>query len=260
MKIGKLLYATDTKKPSFTQLERLMVFRTLGLEEVVCLLPEEVEDWEKRLLDYNLKTRTLQRKGSLLPGILDIARQEGISIVAVCLKRGTKKVMAGSHVKNLIRLSPVPVIFLNEDFQIAASSMEKGIFHHVIFAADWSPASQNALEYLLKIKTALEMLEIVNVINKKLSVRDMRSLKERLVETRKIFLDKALDAEAHVYAGKPFEEIELAAKDYNATCLVLGSSYKFRLGLLGARSCACRLAMEANIATLVIPLSFSLYA
>ena len=255
MEIRKLLYATDIEEPSFTELERLMVFRNLGLEEVVCLLPKGVEDWEGRLADYSLKSRTLPSKGPLLPGILDIVRQEGISIIAVCLKRVAKRVLAGSLVKNLVRSSPVPVIFLNEDTQIAAGSMEKGVFHHVLFASDWSPASQKALEYFLNFKMAVEILEIVNVINKKLSIRDMRNLKEKLVETRKIFLDEVIDAEAHVYAGKPFEEILLAARDYDATFIVMGTSCKSSLKRIFSRSCSYRVAEEAIVPTLVVPIS-----
>jgi len=228
MEIRKLLYATDIEEPSFTELERLMVFRNLGLEEVVCLLPKGVEDWEGRLADYSLKSRTLPSKGPLLPGILDIVRQEGISIIAACLKRVAKRVLAGSLVKNLVRSSP---------------------------ATDWSPASQKALEYFLNFKMAVEILEIVNVINKKLSIRDMRNLKEKLVETRKIFLDEVIDSEAHVYAGKPFEEILLAARDYDATFIVMGTSCKSSLKRIFSRSCSYRVAEEAIVPTLVVPIS-----
>ena len=255
MEIRKLLYATDIEKPAFSELEGLMVFRNLGLKEVVCLLPTGVEDWEGRLAEYSLKSRTLPSKGPLLPGILEIVRQERISMIAACLKRAEKKVLAGSLLRNLLRSSPVPVIFLNEDAHMATGSMKNGVFHHVLFATDWSPPSQKALEYFLNFKMAVKMLEIVNVINKKLSIRDMRDLKEKLAETRKIFLDAVIDAEAHVYAGKPFEELLLAARDYDATCIVMGTSCKSLQKDFFSRSCAYRVAEEAIVPTLIVPIS-----
>jgi nucleotide-binding universal stress UspA family protein len=129
---------------------------------------------------------------------------------------------------------------------------EKSVFHHVVYATDWSLLSETVLKSLLDFKEVIEMLEIVSVIHKRLSIREMRNLKERLVETRKIFLDEGIDAEAHVYAGKPSEEIMLAARDYDATAIVMGTSRKSPLQEIFSGSCSYRVAEEAAIPVMVI--------
>lgn len=251
MEIRKLLYATDLEKANFSEVERLMVLRKLGLEEVIFLNPGGTEDWGRRVADYGLKSKTFARERPLLSEILDAARQEGISMIAASLKRGTNKLF-GSPIKNLLRSSPVPVIILNKNAQ-AIGHADKGVFHHVIYPTDWSPLSEAVLKYLLNFREIIEMMEIVNVINRKLSVREMRILKKKLMETRKIFLDEGIDAETHVYAGKTSEEIMLAARDYDATCIVMGTSCKSLLQEIFSRSCSYRVAEEAVIPTLAIP-------
>ncbi len=252
MEIKKLLYATDIEKPDFADLERLLVLRKMGLEEVLFIHPSGDEDWEKRLADHGLKSKALGNEGPLLSKILDTARQEDISVLAVSLKKKTKRILSGSLIKNLLRSSPVPVIVMNKDVQMSEDT-EKGIFHHVTFATDWSPGSEAVLKVLLNFKEITEMLEIVNVINKKLSVRELRNLKQRLVETRKTFLDNGIDAEAHVYAGKPADEIILAAEDYKATCIIMGTSKKSLFEEIFSRSCSYGVAEEAAVPTLFIP-------
>lgn len=253
VKIRRILYAADMDELNFSEVERLIALRKLGLEEVIFLNSSEAEDWDRKMAHHGLKSKTLSGEAPALSKILDAARQEAVSMVAASLKRGAKGVFSGSLIKNLLRSSPVPVFVLNEGAQISGT-IEKGVFHHVIFSTDWSLISENSMAYLLNFKGIIGELEIVTVVNKKLSVRDMRNLKRRLTETRKVFLDEGIDAEAHVYAGKPSEEIILAAKDYNATSIIMGTSRKSRFKEFFCGSCSYRVAEEAAVPTLVIPL------
>jgi nucleotide-binding universal stress UspA family protein len=252
MEIKKLIYVTDMNSPSFEDVDQLMVLRKLGLEAVIFLNPSGIEDWDKRVEDYGVKARTLAGEGPVLSRILDAARQEDPSIIAASLNRRRKKVLRGSLIKKLLRSSPVPVILLNQETH-SSGPLEKGVFHHVIYATDWSAVSEEVMKYLLNFREIIEMLEIVNVIHKKLSVRELRSLKQRITETRRIFLDEGIDAEAHIYAGKPHEEILLAATDYDATAIVMGTSCKSPMQEIIRRSCSYRVAEEAEIPVLLIP-------
>ncbi len=251
MEIKKLIYVTDMNSPSFEDMDQLMVLRKLGLEEVLFLNPSGIEDWDKRVEDYGVKARTLAGEGPALSRILDAARQEDPSMIAASVNRRRRKGLRGSPVKNLIRSSPVPVILLNQETH-PSGPLEKGVFQHVIYATDWSPVSETVLKYLLNLKEIIEMLEIVNVIHKKLSVRELRSLRQRITETRRIFLDEGIDAEAHIYAGKPHEEILLAATDYDATAIVMGTSCKSPIQEIMRRSCSYRVAEKAEIPVLFI--------
>lgn len=251
MEIKKLLYVTDMKSPNFEDVDQLMVLRKLGLEELIFLNRMGVEDWDKRVEGYGLKAKILAGEGPVLRRILDSARQEEVSMIAASLNRGAKKAFSSSRTKRLIRSSPVPIMVLNEGARRAGTE-EKGVFHHVVYATDWSPVSETVMKCLLDFKEVIEMLEIVSVIHKKLSVREMRNLKQRLVETRKIFLDEGIDAEAHVYAGKPSEEVMLAAREYDATSIVVGTSRKSTLPEIFSGGCSYRVAEEAEIPVLVI--------
>jgi len=251
MEIKKLIYVTDMNSPSFEDVDQLMVLRKLGLEAVIFLNSSGIEDWDKRVEDYGVKARTLVGEGPVLSRILDAARQEDPTIIVASLNRRRKKVLRGSLIKKLLRSSPVPVILLNKETH-PSGPLEKGMFQHVIYATDWSPVSETVLKYLLNLKEIIEMLEIVNVIHKKLSVRELRSLKQRITQTRRIFLDGGIDAEAHIYAGKPHEEILLAATDYDATAIVMGTSCKSPMQEIMRRSCSYRVAEKADIPVLFI--------
>lgn len=254
MEVGKLLYATDNRYVHASEVEPLLALRTLGLEKVIFLHTTKVEGLETRLADYGLKSKSLIVDGPLVPAILNAAHREGVSLIAANLNRDKRRLLRGSLTTKLLRASTLPVLILPEDAQ-APGSMEKGVFAHLIFATDWSPASKKALRYLLSLglKAITNALEIVHVIDKKLSVRDMHNLKHKLTESRKIFLDHGIDAEGHVYAGKPAEEIMLAARDYGATCIVMGTTGKSALKDLLSPSYSCRVAEASVVPTLVIP-------
>ena len=253
MEITKILYVTDKEKPSFSEVERLMTLRKLGLKEIIALNPKGDTDWGKSVGDYGVKSKALAWEGPILTRILITVEQESASMIAVNLNKETKKVFSGSRIKQLLRSSPIPVLVLNEDAQPKISK-ENGIFDHVIFATDWSPLSDLATRYLLGFKEIIKMVEIVNVISKRLSIRDLRELNKRLVKTRKIFLDEGIDAEAHVYAGRPPEEIMLAAQEYGATAIVMGTSRKSPFKAYYSGSCSYRVAGDTFLPALFIPL------
>ena len=255
MEIRKLLYVSDPEKPDLAHIRSLMTLRQLGLEKILLLHPSRVENWENIGFDYGVRSEELIYEGPPLPKILDAVHQKKASLVAVSQKGEAKKFVNGRLMKNLLKKSPVPVIVFNKDVHGSGRDHED-LFYHVIFATDWSRASKVALEYfLLNFKGIIGMLEIVNIINMRLSVRDIRNLRRKLEGTRKVFLDMGIDAEAHIYAGKPPEEIILAAKDYNATSIVMGTSYKPFIRSIFSKSCACMVAREAEVPTLIIPSS-----
>jgi nucleotide-binding universal stress UspA family protein len=252
MQIGKLLYVTGVTEPKFSEVRRLSGLRTLGLEEVVFLHAAKVEGWETSLAEYGINSRSFVVKGQMTRNILDVADREKVSLIAASLERDRGSRTRRSLTKDLLRSSRVPVIILPENVEVSESAQE-GVFTHVIFADDWSAASENARSYLLNFGKIIKALEIVYVLDRKLSVRDMGDLKEKLSETRKIFLDQGIDAEAHVYAGEPADEVMLAARDYCATCIVMGTTGKSPLKELLSKSYSYRVAEASVVPTLVIP-------
>ena len=252
MEAGKLLYAANIRQASFSEFERVLALRTIGLKEVIFLHATEVEGWEKKLADYGVNSKTLTVEGSLVTSIVNVAHREAVSLIVANLNRDTGLLFRGSLTTQLLRASPLPVLILPESAE-ASESVQEDMFSHVIFATDWSVASEKALTYLLNFKELIQELEIVHVIHKKPSVRDMRNLGEKLSQARKTFLDEGIDAESHVYAGKPSEEIMLAARDYDATCIVMGTTGMWTLKDMFLHSCSYRVAEASKVPILVIP-------
>ncbi len=252
MEVAKLLYATEASELKPSEVKRLMDLCSLGIKEVVLLQTTKVEGWEAALADSGLSCKVVMADGPVVAAILSAVHQEAVPLIAAGLNKQAGRRVRRSVIRHLLRSSPVPVIIMPQDMG-ASGSGQGGVFGHVILATDWSTASQKALAYLLEFKGIIKELEIVHVIDRKLSVKDMRDLKTKLTQWRKMFLDRGIDAESHIYAGKRAEEIILAAKDYDATCIVMGTTGKSALKDFLSNSCSCRVAGTSLVPTLVVP-------
>lgn len=247
----RLLYATNLKEHalSYSLIESILVLRRIGLEDIVFLQTIPFREWLGDMESKGISSRLLVEKELSLPWILGVAKKENVSLVVVNLDRKARKPSRSSLIKDLMRRSPVPILITN-----GAAVAGKGLFEHVVFATDWSTASEKALTYLVGFKKIIGEMDIVNVIKGKLTLKDMRELKERLAHTRKRCLDEKIDAESHIYAGKTSEEIITASRDYRATLIVLGAISKKPVykEMFGASS-SHRVAAEAAVPVLVVP-------
>ena len=252
MEAKKILYATNLKTPTFNIFEGLLSIKKIGLEEIILLSESPPEEFKERLSGHGIKLRGVKGSGKLVSRILDSAKRENTSLIVVNLQREKRKVFRSTTVRNLIKNTPLPLLLVNEDNKEISYS-KKGIFDSVILATDWSDAAQRALNYIIGLKEIIGVLDIVNVLNKKLTVRDIRQLKDKLEEVRKICLKEKIDAESHIYAGKIPEEIILAAEDYNATVIVMGSGPKSTIKEIFLRYPSYKVGEESSIPVLIIP-------
>ena len=247
----KLLYATNIKDQTLpcNLIENLLAIRNVELKEVVLLQTTPFDEGLQNLLGMGIKYRMRVEEALSLPRILSIAGQENASLLVADLGRKTQKPSRTSLIKGLIKGSSVPVLVLND-----MSEQGKELFEHIIFPTDWSPASEKALTCLMGFSTVIKKLDIVNVINGKLTVKDIRELKQRLVHTRKLCLNENIDAESHIYAGKTVEEIITASEDYKATLIALGAVPKqpFYKEMFRGNS-SSRVAAEAVVPVLIVP-------
>lgn len=255
MEARKLIYATDLKEKSlsFNLLKGILAVRELGFDEIAFLQTTPFDLWIKRLSDLNIKSKIILDDQLLPHVILKAAENEEASLIVVNLERKEGKTSRNSVIRQLIKDSSLPILIINNtNKEIKPNG--KGIFACVVFATDWSHTSEKALAFLLNFKKILGELEIVNVIKGKLTIKEMRDLKDRLAETRKICLDNKIDAESHIYAGKTSEEILTAARDYKAAMVVVGrESEKKGLSRLFKKSSSWKVACEADLPVLVVP-------
>ena len=255
MEARKLLYATDLKDQSlsFNLLKGILPVRKLDFDAIAFLQTVPFDSWMKGLSDLNIKSKIILDDQLLPHGILKVAKNEGASLIVVNLERKEGKTPRNSIIRQLIKKSSLPLLFINSANHKTEPG-EKGLFAHIAFATDWSHKSEKALAFLLDFKKILDEMEIVNVIKGKLTIKEMRELKDRLAETRKTCLDNAIDAESHIYAGNTSEEILTAAKDYKATMIVIGGeSEKKGLSRLFKKSSSWKVACEANLSVLIVP-------
>lgn len=106
---------------------------------------------------------------------------------------------------------------------------------------------------MLNLKEKIKALEIVHVINRRLTIKDFREIKQKLQKTRKTFSEEGLDAEFHLYAGKIEEEIIKAAQDYEGTTIAMGVSTKKTLQEVFLGNPSSSIAEKAPIAVLMVP-------
>ncbi len=219
MDIKKILFATDAKDHTLgSNIKTILSMQQLNLNEIIFLRNSPSGDIQKELSDTNIKSIALIEKKISPSKILSIAEKEMVDLIIIDL---TSKSLNHS----MINKSKIPMLFIN-DFTKKTERENENLFKHAVYATDWSPKADKAFNYIIGLKQIIGELEIVNVINKKLTIKDMRNLKEKLAKTRKKCLDEQINAEAHIYAGKTADEIILAAKDYKATIIVMGGESK----------------------------------
>lgn len=220
----------------------------------------ETARWEEILGQQGISGNFLTDRKPSLTAVMGKAQEVKASLIAVNLSSKGHGLSRKSIVKNLIRFTQVPILLLPEtavpqvgDDSEEVSSSDTGIFDHVIFATDWSPFSKNCFDTLVHLKENIKELEIVTVIDKKLSIRDMIGLKDMLGETRGQLKEQGIDAEGHVYAGKPSEEILLAVKDYDGSVIVMDASHRSGLKTFFYGNCTYEVAEKADVPVLIIP-------
>jgi len=252
MEFKKLLYVTNAVPPDNDEPAWSLAVQKLGFEETIYLITGESTLWEKSLGDHGVKCRFLVEETPSPGIIMDRAREEKASLIVTNLIPKGKRVSRRYKTRNIIRSTDVPILLIPAETSVIRTS-DKDLFDNVIYATDWSPFSQNCMDALRRLKGIIGELEIVTVITKKLSIRDIRKLNEMVEEMRSTLMDEGIDAEAHIYAGKPAEEINLAAKDYDGSIIVMGASHRSALKSMFYGNCTYDVADKAMVPVLVIP-------
>ncbi|MEA3470587.1 MAG: universal stress protein [Thermodesulfobacteriota bacterium] len=213
MGVDTLLYVTDLKDrdASLNIFKRSIPLQKERYGKIVFFLPFESDGWQDAISSFELDYVIRKADDFSADNIIKAAEEEGSALIIVDMDGD------GRTVSDLVAKSPIPLLLMNR------SGQEKELFEHVIIATDWTPFSRKALTFALDFKELIGELDMIHVINNKLTVKGMRDLKVRLAETRKICLNKGIDAEFHIYAGKTGEEILTAAKDYRGTIIILGA-------------------------------------
>jgi nucleotide-binding universal stress UspA family protein len=192
-----------------------------GLSEALFPQAEPYERWKDELAGAGITPKKIPDLGFSCEKILRAARDEKASLLVVNLGETPGDSRGRALIQKLINRSHIPVLFIKDN----VADMDWGnlsFFSHVIFAVNWAASSQKAFKRLIALKKIVRQLEIINVVEQKLTIQNLRKIKQRLAETRRLCLDQHIDAEAHIYAGKLCEEVLTAARDYKGTLILMG--------------------------------------
>ncbi len=252
MEIKKLLYITHLREPTCEFIEGLAEMGKIGLKEIILFPENPPKELTDRLSDRGIGLRGVDGSGPLIPWVFEVADREHVSLIVAHSHRDEKGSMRGSTIRRLIRNTPVPLLIIQENGNEASPS-RRGLFESVILATDWSDAAGRAWLYIIGIKEIVGILDIVYVLHEKPTIGEIRQIKERVEEVRKICLAEEMDAESHIYAGRTADEIVLASKDYNATVIAMGYKPKGPLKEIFSGSCCYRVVKKSSVPVLIIP-------
>lgn len=241
-----MLYVTDPSEGASSAVFQKLspLHKKKMFDRVVLALPASSKGQADGFPDPGipLTTRTI---GAFSYGeIMAAARDERVSCIVADLDRDAH----GTALRELALRSPLPVLVLDRN------AAEGGLLDHVIFATDWTPASEKAMERILALGELIYELDIIHVISEKLTVKDMRELKERLEHTRKVCLNEGINAESHIYAGDVAEEIVTASEDYRGSIIIMGSGTEKTLWQrLCKRSTVYSVIQQAAVPVFFVP-------
>ena len=243
-----MLYVTDLKEriSSFDVFKKLLLLEKKVFDRVIFALPSSSDGWTKSLSSTEFQFETKTIRNFSYQEITSIAEKEQVSCIVVDLDKSSHN----TTLRELALKSRTPVLVMGQKHS------DKGLFDHVIFATDWSPSSAKVMEHILTFRELIDELDIINVISDKLTVKDMRELKERLEHTRKICLNEGINAESHIYAGEVAEEIVTASEDYKGTLIAVGSgTEKSFLKRIFKRDTVCNIIKNAAVPVLLVPVA-----
>lgn len=288
MEIKKLLFVTKFEQLGFDAVRSLLSLRKSALEHIVFVYVIEREqvamrrgkgyqkdeeirlreaanirfiDWAENLFEQGMEVGCYIVVGGLVPEVIKAAQKESADLIVI--GRSHKGVLehlySGSDVTELLHRAWTPVLVYKHLSETAISVEEP--FERPLVAIDWSPGSLRAIEYLKFLKDSVQEVNLVHVADEKdlkgdsaMAIQKTRKeTRDKLEEICESFEAVGIKAREHLYIGDPDEEIEKAAKDCQASMIVLGSSAKASWVERFLGSTPRKIAEESIYPTLLIP-------
>ncbi|MCG8617056.1 MAG: universal stress protein, partial [Desulfobacterales bacterium] len=169
---------------------------------------------------------------SLIPEMLKVIEKEKPDLVVIGRyhKGPLEQLYSRSDITELTRRVNVPVLVFKH--MLEDRMFPEKIFKRPLFATSWSATSENAVESLKELSDVIGELHVMHVVGEKELKRSdthevqkvRKQERQRLDDLCDVFEDAGIDARPHVYVGDPEKEILKAAKEYQATMIILGTS------------------------------------
>ncbi|MCF8081315.1 MAG: universal stress protein [Desulfobacterales bacterium] len=261
MNIQKLLFVTKFEELGFDALQALLGLRKAALNHVVFVnvierdkvamrrgtgyqKTEEVRlrelanirfiDWAETLFEQGMEVGVYIVVGTLVSQVIEAAKKEDADLIVIgkSHKPMLEQFYSGSDVTEIIRRASIPVL-VYKPVPENNTALEHP-FERPLLATDNSAGSLRAVEYFKGLNAVVEEIHLLTVVDEKalkgdssMSIQKSRKeARQRLEQICEELESVGIRARAHVYVGQPFEQIERAARDCQATLIVAGSSAK----------------------------------
>ncbi len=172
--------------------------------------------------------------GSLVKQVNQAATKEEADLIVIGRpKKGRlEQLYSGSDITEIIRRSMTPVFVYK--YLSAESQTAERPFSRPLLAADWSQASRRAVEYLKNLKNIVEEVHVIHVADEKslkgdsamMVQKTRKEARQKLEDICDILEAEGIQARPHVYIGSTAAEIEKAAREFQATMIIAGTSGK----------------------------------
>jgi nucleotide-binding universal stress UspA family protein len=225
--------------------------------------------WSAVVAAAGIEARWRVATGELNPTLLDIARDEKIDLIVTGRKSRTsfEKIYVGSHVLDLVRRTPVPLLMAKyvapycEESGKVCTRVNERMFLRPMLATDWSEPSVRGLDAILALKPVVEMAIVAHIIGRRrvanaapdtVAAMEAESLKQLKADCARLE-EGGITAASYLGRGPTATEIMRVARDRDASLIVMGRTGKdwFQEYWLGGVS--HRVAEIAERPVLVIP-------
>ncbi|WP_299980032.1 universal stress protein [Desulfobacula sp.] len=288
MEIKKLLFVTKFEELCYDALNSLLALRNAALEHVIFLnvierdkvamkrgsgylKEEEVKlketanirfiDWAENLFEMGMEVGAYIEVSSLIPEILKVVKKEAPDLIVIgrSHKGPLEQLYAGSDVSELMRRTEVPILVFKH--MMEDNIVPEKLFKRPLFATNWSDTGKKTIEYIKGFKNVIGEIHIMHVVKESTlkSPNAHEVQKVRKVERKRLddlcdeLEDMGINARPHVYVGDPQKEIEKAAKGYQASMIILGSSEKAAILERWTGSISKNIADKSAFPCLLIP-------
>jgi len=287
--IKKLLFVTKFDELCYDALLTMLNLRKAGLQHIVFMnvierdrvamrrgtgyqKQEEIRlretanirfiDWAENLFEKGLEVGVYIVVGSLVSEVIKAAKNEEADLIVIGRPQGAgllEQLYSGSEITELLRRTAIPVL-IYKALAESPLALEKP-FKRPLLATDWSPASLKAAEYLKHLKNVVEEVNVIHVADDKalsgsnaMEIQKTRKVTRKKLDQISDMLEKeGIAARSRVYIGDPDEQIEKAARECQATMVVLGSSAKAAWKERWLGSTPRTIAEKSVYPTLLIP-------
>jgi nucleotide-binding universal stress UspA family protein len=288
MEIKKLLFVTKFEDLCYDALNSLLILRKAALEHVIFLnvierdkvamkrgagylKEEEVKlketanirfiDWAENLFEMGMEVGAYIEVSTLIPEILKVIEKEAPDLIVIgrSHKGALEQLYSGSDVSELVRRTRIPILVFKH--MAEDKIVPEKLFERPILATNWSETGTRMMEYIKGMKNVIGEIHIIHVVkDSALKSPDTHEVqKVRKKERKKLDAlcdeldDIGIKARSHVYVGDPQKEIEKAAKEYQASMIILGSSDKAAILERWTGSISKNIADNSIFPCLIIP-------